>query len=47
MSNDRHLDIEPNGKDVDKNIYGPMTLFVYHCASRPDIMLSVGTYAIF
>jgi hypothetical protein len=43
-----NLDLDPNGKEVDKKLYRSMigSLF-YLCASRPDIMLSVGVCARF
>ena len=37
------LDIDPNGKAVDQKVYCSMIgSLLYLCASRPDIMLSVG-----
>ena len=37
------LDIDPNGKAVDQKVYRSMIgSLLYLCASRPDIMLSVG-----
>jgi hypothetical protein len=41
-----HLEIDPNGKDVDQKVYRSMIgSLLYLCASRPDIMLSVGVCA--
>ena len=41
-----HLELNPKGKDVDQKVYrsmiGPL---LYLCASRPDIVLSVGVCA--
>jgi hypothetical protein len=38
-----HLEQDPNGKDVDQKLYHSMIgSFLYLCASRPDIVLSVG-----
>ena len=43
---DLHLD--PHGKDVDQTLYRSMIgSLLYLCASRPDIMLSVGICARF
>jgi len=40
------LDIDPNGKAVDQKVYCSMIgSLLYLCASRPDIMLSVGICA--
>jgi hypothetical protein len=40
------LDLDPNGKEVDKKLYRSMIgSLLYLCASRPDIMLSVGMCA--
>jgi hypothetical protein len=40
------LDLDPNGKEVDQKLYHSMIgLLLYLCASRPDIMLSVGMCA--
>jgi hypothetical protein len=40
------LDLEPNGKEVDQKLYHSMIgSLLYLCASRPDIMLSVGMCA--
>ena len=37
------LNIDPNGKAVDQKVYRSMIgSLLYLCASRPDIMLSVG-----
>ena len=42
------LDIDPNGKAVDQKVYRSMIgSLLYLCASRPDIMLSVGMCARF
>ena len=42
------LDIDPNGKVVDQKVYRSIIGFLlYLCASRPDIMLSVGMCARF
>ena len=42
------LDIDPNGKAVDQKVYRSMIgSLLYLCASRPDIMLSVGICARF
>ena len=42
------LDIDPNGKAVDQKLYRSMIgSLLYLCASRPDIMLSVGIWARF
>src|SRR3954463_10044712 len=41
-------DLDPNGKEVDKREYRSMIgSLLYLCASRPDIMLSVGMCARF
>jgi hypothetical protein len=41
-----HLELDPNGKDVDQKVYRSMIgSLLYLCASRPDIVLSVGVYA--
>ena len=38
-----HLDLDPNGKAVDKKVYRSMIGYLlYLCASRPNIMLSGG-----
>jgi hypothetical protein len=43
-----NLDLDPNGKEVDQKLYRSMIGFLlYLCASRPDIMLSVGVCARF
>jgi hypothetical protein len=40
------LDLDPNGKEVDQKLYHSMIgSLIYLCASRPDIMLSVGMCA--
>ena len=40
------LDLDPNGKEVDIKVYRSMIgSLLYLCASRPDIMLSVGVCA--
>jgi hypothetical protein len=37
------LDLDPNGKEVDQELYCSMIgSLLYLCASRPDVMLSVG-----
>src|SRR3954464_798579 len=42
------LDLDPNGKEVDQREYRSMIgSLLYLCASRPDIMLSVGMCARF
>ena len=42
------LDLDPNGKVVDQKVYCSMIgSLLYLCASRPDIMLSVGICAPF
>jgi hypothetical protein len=42
------LDLGPNGKEVDQSLYRSMIgSLLYLCASRPDIMLSVGMCACF
>ena len=42
------LDSDPNGKAVDQKVYRSMIgSLLYLCASRPDIMLSVGLCARF
>jgi hypothetical protein len=42
------LDIDPYGKAVDQKVYHSMIgSLLYLCASRPDIMLSVGMCARF
>ena len=42
MPTNGQLDLDPNGKDVDQKVYRSMiSSFIYLCASRPDIMLSV------
>jgi len=43
-----NLDLDPNGKEVDQREYHSMIgSLLYLCASRPDIMLSVGMCARF
>ena len=43
-----HLALDPNGKEVDQKVYRSMIgSLLYLCASRPDIMLSVGMCARF
>ena len=38
-----HLELNPKGKDVDQKLYRSMIgSLLYLCASRPDIVLSVG-----
>jgi hypothetical protein len=40
------LDLDPNGSKVDQKLYRSMiSSLLYLCASRPNIMLSVGIYA--
>jgi hypothetical protein len=40
------VELDPNGKEVDQQLYRSMIgLLLYLCASRPDIMLSVGICA--
>jgi hypothetical protein len=42
MGTDRHLDLNAGGKSVDQKVYQSIIgSFLYLCASRPDIMLSV------
>jgi hypothetical protein len=42
MGIDEHLDLNKGGKSVDQKAYQSMIgSFLYLCASRPDIMLSV------
>ena len=42
------LDIDPNGKAMDQKVYlSIIGSLLYLCASRPDIMLSVGICAQF
>jgi uncharacterized protein YjfI (DUF2170 family) len=42
MGTNGHLDLDPGGKSVDQKVYWSMIgSFLYLCASRPDIMLSV------
>jgi hypothetical protein len=42
MGTDRHLDLNAGGKSVDQKVYQAMIgSFLYLCASRPAIMLSV------
>jgi hypothetical protein len=41
-----HLELNPKGKDVDQKVYRSMIgSLLYRCASRPDIVLSVGVCA--
>ena len=41
-----HLALDPNGKEVDQKVYRSMIgSLLYLCASRPDIVLSVGVCA--
>jgi hypothetical protein len=41
-----HLQLNPKGIDVDQKVYRSMIgSLLYLCASRPDIMLSVGVCA--
>jgi hypothetical protein len=48
MGTNGHLDLDMGGKSIDQKVYRSMIgLFLYHCASRPDIMLSVCMYARF
>jgi hypothetical protein len=43
-----NLDLDSNGKDVDQKLYhSTIGSLLYLCASRPDIMLSVGVCACF
>jgi hypothetical protein len=38
-----HIELDPNGKDVDQKVYHSMIgSLLYLSASRPDIVLSVG-----
>jgi hypothetical protein len=40
------LELDPSGKEVDQKLYRSMIgSLLYLCASRPDIMLSVGIRA--
>jgi hypothetical protein len=42
MGTNSHLDLDMSGKLVDQKVYRSMIgSFLYICASRPDIMLSV------
>jgi hypothetical protein len=46
MATKCHLELDPNGKDVDQKVYRSMIgSLLYLCASRPDIVLSVGVCA--
>src|SRR4051812_16545841 len=46
MATKTHLELNPNGKDVDQKVYRSMIgSLLYLCASRPDIVLSVGVCA--
>ena len=48
MATKVNLDLDPNGKDVDQKLYRSMIgSLLYLCASRPDIMMSVGMCARF
>jgi hypothetical protein len=42
MGTNGHLDLDMGGKSVDQKVYRSIIgSLLYHCASRPDIMLSV------
>jgi hypothetical protein len=42
MGTDRHLDLDKGGKSIDQKAYRSMiSSFLYLCASRTDIILSV------
>jgi hypothetical protein len=42
MGTNGHLDLDMGGKSVDQKVYRSMIgSLLYHCASRPDIVLSV------
>jgi hypothetical protein len=42
MVTNGHLDLDIGGKSIDQKVYHSMiSLLLYLCASRPDIMLSV------
>ena len=46
MATKCHLDLDPNGKDVDQKVYRSMIgSLIYLCASRLDIVLAVGVCA--
>jgi hypothetical protein len=46
MATNCHLALDPGGKDVDPKVYRSMIgSLLYLCASRPDIVLSVGVCA--
>ena len=46
MATTCHLALDPGGKDVDPKVYRSMIgSLLYLCASRPDIVLSVGVCA--
>src|SRR3954464_9916248 len=46
MATKTHLEQNPNGKDLDQKVYRSMiSYFIYLCASRPDIVLSLGVCA--
>ena len=46
MATKTHLEQNPNGKDVDQKVYRSMIgSLLYLCASRPNIVLSVGVCA--
>jgi hypothetical protein len=48
MATKVNLDLDPNGNDVDQKLYRSMIgSLLYLCASRPDIMMSVGMCARF
>ena len=48
MATKVNLDLDPNGKDVDQKLYRSIIgSLLYLCASRPDIMMSVGMCARF
>jgi hypothetical protein len=42
MGTNGHLDLDMDNKSIDQKVYHSMIgSLLYHCASRPDIMLSV------
>ena len=48
MDSKADLHLDPDGKEVDQKLYRSMIgSLLYLCASRPDIMFSVGMYARF
>jgi hypothetical protein len=48
MGTNGHLDLDLGGTSVDQKVYRSMIgSLLYHCASRPDIMLSVWMCARF